>query len=99
MVKKIISTISIILVILVSGTTIYKIVIRHNEKLYDVLYSEIKYQANKCFLEEKCKKNIILNELYEKGYLETKFDPVTKEELNRNLKIEITDNSVNILID
>ena len=47
--------------------TIYKINKKHEEKLYNVLYSEIKYAANKCCLEDKCEKNIKLRELYEKN--------------------------------
>ena len=96
MVKKIISVITIILFLLVSGMTIYKLVIRHNNKLYNVLYSEIKYQANRCFLEKKCESNIVLSELYEKGYLDIKYDPISKEELDRNLKIIILDDEIKI---
>ena len=96
MVKKIISVISIILILLITGTTIYKLVSRHNERLYDVLYSNIEYQAKKCYLEEKCQSNIILSELYDKGYLEAQYDPISKEELNRNLKIEIVNGEVKI---
>ena len=97
MVKKIISGVTLILIILLVGMTIYKLVIRHNEKLYNVLFSEIKYQANKCYLEEKCESNILLKELYEKGYLDTKYDPISKEELNVNLKIEILENEIKII--
>ena len=97
MVKKIISIIIICLVLLISGLTIFKLIDKHNGKLYNVLYSEIKYKANRCFLEEKCSDTIILEELYNKGYLEVKYDPISKEELNRNLEIKIIDEKVEIM--
>ena len=89
MVKKIISVISLLLVLSVFGMTIYKLVIKHNNRLYDVLYSEIEYQAKRCYLEEKCESNVILNELYNKGYLKIQFDPISKEELDKNLEIKL----------
>ena len=94
MVKKIVSVIVILLILLITGVTIHKLVVRHNEKLYNVLYSEIKYKANRCYLEEKCGKNIILKDLYDKGYLEVMYDPISKEELDKNLKIEISDDKI-----
>ena len=94
MVKKINAFIILVLILLVFGSTIYKVIKRHNERLYEVLYSKIEYQAKKCFLEEKCEKEIILNDLYNKGYLEIQYDPISKEELNKNIKIEITGEEV-----
>ena len=94
MVKKIISIVLIFLVLIITSMTIYKLIIRHNNKLYNVLYSEIKYKANRCYLEEKCKSSMRLSDLYEKGYLDIMYDPVTKEELNKNLEIEILNNEI-----
>lgn len=94
MVKKIVSIIFLVLVLIVFGVTIHKLILRHNEKLYNVLYSEIEYKANRCYLEEKCSNNIVLSELYEKGYLTTQYDPITKEELNKNLKIQIINDEI-----
>lgn len=94
MVKKINAFIILVLILLVFGTTVYKVIKRHNERLYEVLYSKIEYQAKKCFLEEKCEKEIILNELYQKGYLEVQYDPITKEELDKNIKIVINEEEV-----
>ena len=96
MVKKLSSIIVIILVLVITGMTIYKLNKQHEDKLYNVLYSEIKYAANRCFLENKCDKNIILSELYEKDYLKTKYDPISKEELSKNLKITVKDSVVKV---
>jgi len=96
MVKKISSLIAVIIVIIITIMTIVKINKRHEEKLYNVLYSEIRYKANRCNLEGKCDKTIVLSELYEKGYLEVQYDPITKEELNKNIKITITKDSIKI---
>lgn len=76
--------------------TIYKLNKRHEEKLYDVLYSEIEYAAKECFLEKICESNITLQELYEKKYLSIKYDPITKEELNKETKITIKDKKIEI---
>lgn len=92
MVKKIINIFIIIIGLAVSIMTIYKINMRHEEKLYEVLYEEIKFQAKKCFLEKKCEDNITLFELYNKGYLSVQYDPISKEELDKDLKISIKDN-------
>jgi len=94
MVKKLSSVISIILVVVITIMTIYKINKQHEDKLYNVLYSEIEYAANKCYLEKKCENSIILKDLYDKEYLEVKYDPITKEELDSNMKINISDNKV-----
>jgi len=96
MVKKLSSVIIIVLFLIITIMTIYKMNKRHEDKLYSVLYSEIKYAANRCYLEKKCENNIILSELYEKEYLKVQYDPITKEELNNNIKIEIKDNKINI---
>lgn len=94
--KNIIKVLIIITLILIVVFTIYKLNKRHEEKLYDVLYSEIKYKANKCFLDKKCESNITLKELYKKEYLKTQYDPISKEELNSDIKIIIKDNEVKI---
>ena len=68
----------------------------YEDKLYNVLYSEIKYAAKDCYLKKECKSKITLKELYEKKYLETQFDPITKEELNSSTKITIKDEKIEI---
>ena len=94
MVKKIVSVIVILLILLITGVTIHKLVVRHNKKLYNVLYSEIKYKANRCYLEEKCGKTFTLKDLYDEGYLDIMYDPVSKEELDKNLRIEILEDEI-----
>lgn len=94
--KNITKILIIICLILIVIFTIYKLNKKHEEKLYDVLYSEIKYKANKCYLDKKCESNITLKELYEKEYLKTQYDPISKEELDNNIKIIIKDNGVKI---
>lgn len=96
MVKKLSSIIVVILVFVIIGMTMYKLNKQHEDKLYNVLYSEIKYAANRCYLDERCSKDIILSELYDKHYLQTKFDPISKEELSKDLKITIKDSVVKV---
>ena len=97
MVKKItIISLIIILIVLISLTG-YKLNKRHEDRLYNVLYSEIKYQAKKCFLDKKCENNITLDELYEKKYLEIKYDPISKEELDKNIKIKVSNEKIEIV--
>lgn len=86
----ILSVVFILLIIL----TIYKINKNHEDKLYNVLYSKIEYASNKCYLENNCSDSFKLKELYEKKYLYTQYDPISKEELDENIKINIKDNKI-----
>lgn len=97
MVKKISSIIAIILVIILITLTIYKLNKRHEDKLYDVLYSKIKYEAKQCYLEKKCESTMTLEELYNKEYLDVQYDPISKEELNPKTEIKITDEKIEIV--
>ena len=94
--NNILSTLLIIVIVLLLSVTAYKLNKRHEDKLYNVLYSKIKYAAKECYLKKECESNIVLNELYDKNYLEIQFDPITKEELNKNLKIIIKDEKIEI---
>lgn len=95
--KKILTILLIIIMGIVLILTAYKLNKKHEDKLYNVLYSEIKYQANQCFLKKECESNITLNELYEKKYLSIQYDPITKEELNKDIKIIIKDKKIEIV--
>lgn len=86
--------IPIIILIILLSLTIYKIVKNREEKLYNSVYGEIKYQAKQCFLNNDCKESTTLKELYELKYLETKYDPVTKEILDENITLEYKDGEV-----
>ena len=85
------------LLIIVIIFTIYKINKNHEEKLYNVLYSKIKYACKKCYLEEKCKNEITLKELYDNKYLELQYDPISKEELDSNTIIKIKNDKITIV--
>ena len=91
---------SVVLLILILST-IYKINKNHEDKLYSVLYSKIEYQANKCYLENFCDKEIVLKDLYEKKYLDILYDPISKEKLDENIKIKINKEGMcaNVIID
>ena len=96
MVKKISNISIIVLLIVLIGLTIYKLNKRHEDKLYNVLYSEIKYQSKLCYLKGECESTMTLKELYTKKYLETQYDPITKEELNKDTKIIIKKDNIEI---
>ena len=81
-------------IIFILGLTFYKIVKNREEKLYDVLYGEIEYQAKKCFLNGDCKDSTTLEELYKLNYLNTKYDPITKEILDSKIIIEYKDEKI-----
>ncbi len=97
MVRKLSNILIIIMLICLISLTIYKLNKRHENKLYDVLYSKIEYQAKKCFLDKKCENNITLEELYTKEYLEVQYDPISKEELNPKTEIKIKDEKIEIV--
>ena len=73
---------------------IYKIIKTHEDRLYTVLYSEIEYKAKRCYLDKECDNTFTLSDLYEKKYLNIMYDPISKEELNRDLVIRINNNKV-----
>ncbi|MDD2505114.1 MAG: hypothetical protein PHF21_02440 [Bacilli bacterium] len=79
---------------LILGISAYKAEKKHEERLYHVLHSKIKETAKECYLEKKCDKTIILQDLYDKEYLEELFDPVTKEKLDPNLCLEYKNEEV-----
>lgn len=78
----------LIIIICLLGGTIYKIVKKHEEKLYKSFYGGIEHSAKQCFLTKKCNGETTLKELYELNFLETQYNPITKEILDENIKIE-----------
>lgn len=77
--SKIIIYLSVLAIAFIIGVpTLYKVVNKHYENLYKVTEKKITDAAKKCYYEGKCEKNILLSDLYEKGYLEQMSDPVTK---------------------
>lgn len=54
----------------------------HHEKEYLVVNNKILESAKKCYLNKECEGDITLKDLYDKGYLDKVFDPVTKEAID-----------------
>ena len=92
--NKIHTIIILLLLITIIIFTIYKLNKNHEEKLYNVMYKKIEYNSYKCYLDKKCNDSFTLEDLYENKYLDTMYDPITKEELDENIKINIKDNKV-----
>lgn len=86
--------IPIIIIVVLLGLTIYKIIKNREENLYKSLYGEIEYAAKQCFLKKECTTPTTLEELYKLNYLETKYDPVTKEILDGKMKIEYKESNI-----
>ena len=99
MVKKInnLTIISITLIItflIIMVASITKISDNHNEKLLYSMQSKVEYYAKRCYLENNCTDEITLSDLYEKNYLTEVVNPVTKEILDENIKINYIDDKV-----
>ena len=84
----------IIIIIILGVLILYKMNKIHEDKLYEVMYSKIEYNAKRCYLEKKCSEEFTLSDLYDNKYLDIMYDPISKEELNKNLKINIKDGKV-----
>lgn len=94
----IIGTIIIILLI-ISIPTIYKVIKNHNDNLYQVVEEEIIGAAKKCYYEEVClNEKILLKELYDLEYLNSVSDPITKEHYNENSYILRNNNEFEFVI-
>lgn len=75
--------------------SIAKISDYHNEKLIYAMESKVEYAAKRCYLENNCSGEITLNNLYERKYLsEEVVNPITKEILNKDMKINFVNNKV-----
>lgn len=85
-------TIFFICLCIVVGIIVFATTMRinavHEEKLIYAMQSKIEYYAKRCYLESRCENEVTLNMLYENGYLEEVYHPVTKELLDPNLKIK-----------
>ncbi len=81
--KKIVGITILIIFIIISGFTTYKVVKNHREKLYLVTEKRIIEAAFKCINEKKCTNYpVTLNQLYDNKYLYEEINPVTKEVYN-----------------
>ena len=65
---------------LIGGTSIYKVVSRHHDRLLLVSEKRIVEKARQCFNEEKCTNDAVtLKTLYQLHYLTNEVNPITKE--------------------
>ncbi len=85
-----------IIVIIISTTTTARINEEHEKKLIYAMQSKIEYYTKRCYLENRCADEITLNMLYENGYLEEVYHPVTKEQIDPNTKIKYDGKKVTI---
>lgn len=90
----------IIIIILISIPTIYKVIKNHNDTLNEVVLKEIIESAKKCYAEEVCVNDkITLKELYDNDYLEKVSNPITKEYYNESSYVKRTDNSYEFVVE
>ena len=100
MVKKRISNLTIIffvilaLIAVIAVFTVIKIQKNHEDKLMYSMTSKVEYYAKQCYLDEVCKDTITLNVLYENNYLSEVINPVTKEVISPDLKLEFKDGKI-----
>lgn len=89
----------IVIILLISIPTIYKVVKNYQNNLYVVVEQKIINSAKKCYYEEKCKENkITLKELYELKYLDKVSNPITKEYYNEESYVKIDDNKFEFIV-
>ena len=84
----------IVIILIISIPTIYKVVNMHQKNLYRVVEEKIIESAKKCYYENVCEgPNITLELLYEKNYLEEVSNPVTKEVYNKDSYVKVEGNT------
>ena len=72
----------------------------HEEKVLHVITEKIKYNAKRCYLENKCKENMTLSDLYKYGYIKTEiFNEVTDDVVDPATKIYIVNNEAMVELD
>ena len=82
--------IGILLILLTLGGV--KTLKNHHEKEYLVINNKILEKSKECYLKKECDGEITLKDLYDKGYLDTQFDPITKEQMDQNTCIKFENN-------
>lgn len=81
--------------IVVIIASIVKISDNHNHLLMYSMQSQVEYYAKRCYVENNCVGEITLKDLYERNYIkEEVVDPVSKEILDDNIKINYVDKKV-----
>lgn len=83
-----------LLIIIVITCTTIKINQEHEEKMLYAMKTKIEYNAKRCYLEDKCHDEVTLDDLYQLNYLSEVVNPVTKEILDKNIKINYIDNKI-----
>ncbi len=85
----------LVLGIVIIIASIVKISDNHNHLLMHSMQSQVEYYAKRCYVENNCEGEITLKDLYARNYIENEVvDPVTKEILDENLKINFKDKKV-----
>jgi len=75
-------------VLLIVIGTFKKVYDEHIEKEYLVIEKYIQENAKRCFLDDVCKGNsVTIKSLIEKGYIEPKVDPMTKDYIDEHIVI------------
>lgn len=75
--------------------SIVKISDNHNNLLMYSMQSQVEYYAQRCYVENNCTGEITLKDLYDRNYIkEEVVDPVSKEILDDNIKINYIDKKV-----
>ncbi len=85
-----------ILIGIVAAVTTIRINAEHEEKLVYAMQSKVEYYAKRCFLENRCADEVTINMLYENGYMEELYHPVTKEAIDPDIKIRYVDGKINV---
>ncbi len=83
-----------VLICIVAATTTLRIKAAHEEKLIYAMKSKVEYYGKRCFLENRCADEATINMLYENGYMEPLYHPVTKEVIDSNIKIRYIDDKI-----
>ena len=80
----------VIIVLLISVPTTYKVIKNHQRNLIRTTESKIIEAAKKCYFEEKCLEDkIYLKDLYSLEYLDKISNPLTKEYYSEESYVEI----------
>ncbi len=83
----------IVIILIITIPTIYKVVSMHHDNLYKVVEDKIIAKAKKCQNDGICLNDkITLKELYDHNYLDKMSDPVTKEYYNEESYVTIDNN-------
>lgn len=89
----------IIILLLIGGTSIYKVKKLHEERLLLVSSKRIVEKARLCYIEKKCQgKSVTLKTLYDLKYLTIEANPITKEYYNENSYVKKEEDQYTFII-